>query len=396
MANDPAAPTSLLPLNATDFEAALSLAGGAELQDLKTYARALRTLWDPWTCPVSELKLLAWAWSVDFFNEAWTEGRKRQVIAESRLYHARKTSVAGYRMALGYRDATLVRAHLPRQGFFVDRKPDPAEEAAWLAGLPEIRIYDAAPVHLARRPAGHLGVNLYIRDDARLSRRAVLVRDGSETSLRSIPSADPSAAGERLVLPVTKQNVLVIGRAGSRFVAPNDSGAVVLAVRTGATGDNFTRGAATPGDEGTFIASRRRQVDSGTAAMTPLGRGGLRIIAPVAIAQGYLSLRFSDQPGRLTSRAPSNVLGRSRIARAPYTANFLVSWEKKIPRSRLAPGRRIAAPSEPLVRGLMDAIASAQALRDRNSISLSATRRLTYADLRRLKAGMRFGDRRGT
>lgn len=384
---------SLQPDSAGALERAISAAIAERLPELALLAELIRTLWDPWKVPAAQLKLLAWAWSVDVYEEWWPEPRKRRTIAESRLFHRRKTTVAGIRMSLGYRDAGLVRANLPRHGFFCDVAVTAADQAGWLAALPEIRIFDPAPLLLARPPVGFVGQSLFARGDARLARRAALLRDGIETPLRVIPLADPTRQGERLVLPIPRLPCGIVDRGGRMIVAPNDLGIRTLAVRLG-SGDTFERPAATPGEAGTFVQSRRRQVDGARTVFTPAGAGGRRTVAPGAITRGYVSLRFSDEPGRRAARAPLNVVGRSRVMRAPFTANYLVEWARRIPRSRLQPGRRVSARSEPTVLRLMQAIVSAQAARDVNTITLSATRRLTYADLRSVKSGTRYGDRR--
>lgn len=385
---------SLLPSNAGIFEKAMSQAGATRLPTLSALAEVVRTLWDPWSCPESELKLLAWAWSLDIYEDWWPEARRRRTIAEARLYHSRKTTTAAARMALGYRDAVLVRTITPRMGFFADVPVSDADEARWRANLPEIRIYDPAPAVLKRRPWGFAGVNLIARADARLARRAVLVRDGVETPLRVIPLGDPAMQGERIVLPVPKRPAGIVGRGGRFIVAPVDVGVRVLAIRTG-TGDDFSRPVATAGDTGTFIETRRRQIDGAHAPFTAAGRGGGRFAAPVVIARGYTALSFSDSPGRRAARVPLNVVGKSRVMRDPFTANFLVDWHRTKPRSRLPAMTRVAAPSEPVAMRLMEAVVDAQAARDRDTISFSATRRLTYADLRSLRAGARYGDRKG-
>ena len=389
-----AAGASMLPDCSLIFERVLSETNATRLPTLAELADLVRTLWTPWDCPVSELKLLAWAWSVDVFEEWWPEPRKRRTIAESQLYHRRKTTTAGVRMALGYRDAALVRVNTPRLGFFADVPVSEVDEARWRANLPEIRIYDPAPAVLKRRPWGFAGVNLIARADARLARTAVLVRDGVETALRVIPLGDPSNQGERIVLPVPRVPAGIVGRGGRFIVAPVDVGVRVLAIRTG-SGDDFSRPVATAGDTGAFIQTRRRQVEGAHVAFTAAGRGGGRFAAPAVIARGYTALSFSDSPGRRAARAPLNVVGKSRVMRDPYTANFLVDWHQSRPRSRLPAMTRVAAPSEPVARRLMEAVVDAQAARDRDTISFSATRRLTYADLRSLQAGARYGDRRG-
>lgn len=65
----------------------------------------LRDLWDPWKCPVKFLPYLAWAFSVDSWDEGWSEQEKRSVIDESFWLHQRKGTVSAIRRVvekLGY------------------------------------------------------------------------------------------------------------------------------------------------------------------------------------------------------------------------------------------------------------------------------------------------------
>lgn len=67
---------SLLPPNASQLERDLETVIAHSL-DLPV---SIKSLWDPWTCPASLLPWLAWANSVDDWNEHWPEQIKRQVI----------------------------------------------------------------------------------------------------------------------------------------------------------------------------------------------------------------------------------------------------------------------------------------------------------------------------
>ncbi|HBY4991578.1 TPA: phage tail protein I [Klebsiella pneumoniae] len=65
----------------------------------------LRDLWNPWRCPVKFLPYLAWAFSVDRWEETWTETAKRQAVSEAFWIHQRKGTVAAVRRVietLGY------------------------------------------------------------------------------------------------------------------------------------------------------------------------------------------------------------------------------------------------------------------------------------------------------
>ncbi|MFJ4055978.1 phage tail protein I [Pseudomonas sp. NPDC089743] len=82
---------SLLPLNRTSLEAALE---GAADEDL---AIMLRRLYNPDTCPAGLLYLLAWAWSVDRWDDRWSEAVKRSVIRSSFYIHAHKGTIGALR-----------------------------------------------------------------------------------------------------------------------------------------------------------------------------------------------------------------------------------------------------------------------------------------------------------
>lgn len=88
--------SDLLPINATKQERALSL----------TTARAgsipvpVGELWDPYTCPLAVLPWLAWSLAVDPWDSSWTEGQKRQAIAESIAVHRVKGTIGALKRAL--------------------------------------------------------------------------------------------------------------------------------------------------------------------------------------------------------------------------------------------------------------------------------------------------------
>lgn len=65
----------------------------------------LRDLWNPWRCPVKFLPYLAWAFSVDRWEETWSETVKRQAVSDAFWIHQRKGTVAAVRRVietLGY------------------------------------------------------------------------------------------------------------------------------------------------------------------------------------------------------------------------------------------------------------------------------------------------------
>lgn len=86
---------SLLPANATLLERAF----GAVAQPTAD-PRVIATLWNPATCPATHLPWLAWALSVDAWNDQWDEATQRRVIAASIEVHRKKGTVGAVRRAL--------------------------------------------------------------------------------------------------------------------------------------------------------------------------------------------------------------------------------------------------------------------------------------------------------
>ena len=91
--------TSLLPLNSTQLERAIEAALVEKTQI------PLRTLYNPDTCPVQLLPWLAWSWSVDRWDNKWSEAIKRSAIRSAFYVHAHKGTIGALRRVvepLGY------------------------------------------------------------------------------------------------------------------------------------------------------------------------------------------------------------------------------------------------------------------------------------------------------
>ncbi|KJJ98110.1 tail protein [Pseudomonas sp. 21] len=89
----------LLPINSTPLERVLA---DVQVGDLPV---PLRELMDPQRCPVSLLPYLAWAWSVDRWDPAWSEVVKRKAVAAAFRIHQHKGTIAALRRViepLGY------------------------------------------------------------------------------------------------------------------------------------------------------------------------------------------------------------------------------------------------------------------------------------------------------
>lgn len=97
---------SLLPPASTALERAIEQTQARFAPDL-----SVSTLWDADTCPDAFLPYLAWAMSVDEWDQNWGDDKKRAVIKESRSIHQHKGTLSAIRRALtalGQPDAEII------------------------------------------------------------------------------------------------------------------------------------------------------------------------------------------------------------------------------------------------------------------------------------------------
>ena len=88
--------SSLLPTNASELEFHLEQV----VQAATDLPVPVSRLWDPATCPLSLLPWLAWAFSVDEWDDSWPEHIKRQVVAHSFDVHRYKGTPYAVQQAL--------------------------------------------------------------------------------------------------------------------------------------------------------------------------------------------------------------------------------------------------------------------------------------------------------
>ncbi|KFK93376.1 MULTISPECIES: phage tail protein I [unclassified Serratia (in: enterobacteria)] len=91
----------LLPVGSSSLE----VAAASACAELARVPVPLRTLWNPATCPVSLLPYLAWAFSVDRWDEHWPEATKRSVVTNAHFVHRHKGTISALRRVvepLGY------------------------------------------------------------------------------------------------------------------------------------------------------------------------------------------------------------------------------------------------------------------------------------------------------
>lgn len=89
---------SLLPDNATPLETDIERVMQKKYCDADI--RIIKALSNPWECPAEFLPWLAYAESVDVWNDRWPEATKRSVIANAKTLHYRKGTTGGVKDAL--------------------------------------------------------------------------------------------------------------------------------------------------------------------------------------------------------------------------------------------------------------------------------------------------------
>lgn len=378
--------------------------GVAMLQTMEL-ASTLRAMLDPWTCRAEELPVLAWAWSVDIWDDAWPEHVQRKVIAESPHFHELKTTIAGIRKALGYRGAQLIRSFVPRQAFWAGRAPSVAEHTAWLARLPEIRILPPLPQRTAKQAGRFVGASVWgsaaeaQRDLTRLvyldggRRRPVIkldtVRDAHGRLLKQV---------ERFAFPIGDAGTLHAGRPGPRFCARG--GRAIRRIATVRLSDRepaaFVHNAFSAGlvihDVTPILRADPLPDVGGVFCGRPRSGRGCR--RNRAAHQLYRSIRLDDGSSigqrRRTAR---NAIGRSRVRRRPFTQEFQV-YAPQDPRKSLLKWMRFAgsaAAAEAAIAELAHAIGAAQAHRDVSVFSTNVARPIRFGDADRLPADATFG-----
>lgn len=93
--------TRLLPVGSSPLEVAAARA----CADIEKTPIPLRRLWSADDCPANLLPWLAWAFSVDRWDENWPEATKREVIRAVRFIHEHKGTIGAVRRVvepLGY------------------------------------------------------------------------------------------------------------------------------------------------------------------------------------------------------------------------------------------------------------------------------------------------------
>lgn len=181
--------TELLPPNASQLERDLDASIGQAL-DIPV---RLADVWDPFNCPLGILPWLAWAFSVDLWDENWSVEARRNTTAASLAFHKRKGSPGSMRDALraaGYGEVEIIeRLDIRRRDGTILRDGShfysESEHWAWysIVLLRPVSIAQAAQVReiLSRAQPERCKLHELRYDQALNLRDATILRDGTFT-----------------------------------------------------------------------------------------------------------------------------------------------------------------------------------------------------------------------
>ena len=133
----------ILPNNKTPFEDVLDKVGGGRINALP--AELIKTVIDPYSIPLALLPWLAWGLRVNIWSEDWPEAYQRWVVATEVDRHRIKGSLGGIAAYLQLVNADLVNQIRPPATTFLSDNYSQAERDAYLALMPQVRVYPFAP-----------------------------------------------------------------------------------------------------------------------------------------------------------------------------------------------------------------------------------------------------------
>ena len=363
----------------------------------------LRSLNDPQHIPADKLPILAWAMSVDIWDQNWPIEKKRAVVAAAIADHRIKGTKAGIARHLAIVGAELLQAVTPPQRIFAAPTMGKEEYDAWLERMPQLRIY------LRNLPGVGTGLAFYgrafvghdfaapDRGAALYGRRPVLYDQGETIELRQAEVIESAATKATARV----ERYVVNGIGGPSFVGRDFFGRLFIgsAARTPQVytvridgsyihADSvLSLNTATPGLTPIDVRSRRK---------SELGVRGAGMFVGGFIRHGYFvrdDARFKIydviyllDPARASPLVRSlSFYNHARFSMPPFTAEMLVKAPTRLRRLQAHEGafyRRmfLAREDRTVTRQSLDAVVTAKALRDKALVSFETTRARTWGD----------------
>ncbi|WP_163832169.1 phage tail protein I [Spartinivicinus ruber] len=169
---------SLLPNNTTPLEEGLA-DSTRRMSEIPAYPNHV---WHPDTCPANCLPWLAWALSVDEWDEAWEEPTKRNVIKASIEVHRHKGTLGAVKKALAATGVDItVTEWFEYNGQPYTFKADVNLETR---GLTE-KEYDNINrlIKRTKNVRSHFDLTVYLTNKTKMPRVAVTCQQGQQTTV---------------------------------------------------------------------------------------------------------------------------------------------------------------------------------------------------------------------
>ncbi|MCW1412211.1 phage tail protein I [Rhizobium sp. 1AS11] len=407
---------TILPSNSTPLERDIEKA--TAFPDLPI--DALASLVDARKIDARLLPWLAYRFAADIWDDNWSEGKKREVVAQQFDLHRLKGTKEGISRMLGVVDATLLDSVSFPQRVFATAGISKEQRNAWLARMPEIRVYFAATTGTAGPDAFARGLGAFVghgfaRFDAAAAiygRRAVVrYPDGKEISLRrstveTVVETRQSVDVDRLHIPGEAASALFAGGfLGGAFVTKRNKQASIITYTLNRTYDS---------------SASELHLDTVAPGLDPIDVKYERYADQLPRGPGLFVGDFLRRHYVLTDDAANHIYDRvflhdptvdapwtkahsfvnhARLGIARFHAELLVDAKSKTrPRAGfagLAYCGRAFATNENLSRTKLAyaAVRRSKALRDRVKVDTQTTRTVTFGDGFKFGDGIKFGSK---
>lgn len=359
-------------------------------------ASLITSVWNPDTCPLDLLPYLAWGLSVDLWDDRWTETTKRQACRKALILHRLKTTPAGVRAHVAQVGSEVVRIVRPPARESLRGAMTEEQRRAWLADLPQVRIYPFFKVSHAksrqffRGPGVHgwqgIGFLRSTRGFDIYGHRATFYDRGVEVpvTLGTTDAGDVKRVLLRRKAP--NRNFLGHGIVAGYL----RTSAAELNVVTVQLADEHQPFAVSPSMEPVNVRPERiAQGRIAPASRSFFGRHKRHLRGSFGPLLIYDRIALLD-PSRLGARRKVLAYhGHGRFGIDPYTAEIRVRVPMRRPRLRSGRwhgnGYSKAASMEPLARAI-EAIRVSKAFRDTVLIDTATIGQVKFG------SGLRFGE----
>jgi len=384
---------SLLPPNRTPLETALE---ATIAERLALSAHLIAAVWNPDTCPAHLLGHLAWGLSIDLWDDALPETQKREVCRNALTLHSLKTTLAGIKAHVALVGSEVVRAIRPPATSFLYAAMTNAQRAAWLDGLPQVRIYPFIRTVIANHrifasgPAGRFFAGRgFLRKNRGIEltgTRATYYDRGVE---RPIRYETPDATSIRLLIERNAKRSFHGAGAIGGFLTRTQAAKGVVTLRLGDDAGSFAvQSGMDPVDVRPTRIAEGRIAPASRSFFGPRSRARfLRTSHAPFLIYDRVALHAPDRMG--ARRKTRSFHGVGRFGIAPFTAELRVSvpMQRTVRRSGKWHGAGFrAAASLARLDQTLEAVRVSKAFRDTILIDTAVHGHVQFG------GGLQFGD----